>query len=118
VNRDGIEDWEALWIMEDLALTAEQLGLDKDKEVADLMVQARALADIPDLVVKDLTHYTKDPDIILEHRKQVSEIILALQEKIGKQRAADYRQRHRSERKAFEQEALQRSIERAKSEME
>jgi len=118
VCRDGIEDWEALWIMEDLACTAEQLGLDKDSQVAELVVQARALADIPDSVVKNLTHYTREPDIILEHRKQVSETILALQEKIGKQRAADYRQRHRSERKAFEQKALQRSIERAKSEME
>ena len=81
------------------------------------MARAQSLADIPDVVVRDLTHYTKDPEIILQHREQVSETITALQEKIGKPRAEQYRKRHKTRREDLEQEALQRNISRAKKEM-
>jgi Glycoside hydrolase 123, catalytic domain/Glycoside hydrolase 123, N-terminal domain len=117
VNRDGIEDWEALWIMEDLARTARELHLDKDKQVAEMVSRAQALAEIPDEVVQDLTHYTKEPLTILRHRGMVSELILGLQEKIGKERAEQYRIQHRNERETEEQEALWRNIERARGEL-
>ena len=117
VNRDGIEDWEVLWLAEDLARTASELGLDRKKNVAELIRRARELADIPDVVVKDLTHYTKSPRTILEHRAEASRVIVALQEAIGKEKAAQYRQRHISQRKELEKKSLERNIERAKREM-
>ncbi|RLB12166.1 MAG: hypothetical protein DRG82_17380 [Deltaproteobacteria bacterium] len=79
-----------------------------------MIAQAKELGDIPDTVVKDLTHYTKDPETILTHRAQVSRVILALQKIIGKERAAEYRQRHIQQRKALEQKSLQRKIASAK----
>jgi len=117
VNRDGIEDWEALWLAEDLARTASELGLDRKKNVAELIRRARELADIPDGVVKDLTHYTKDPGTILTHRAEVSRVIVALKQEIGRERAAEYRQHHISLRRKLERESLERNIERAKQEM-
>ncbi|MBN2288727.1 MAG: DUF4091 domain-containing protein [Candidatus Glassbacteria bacterium] len=113
-NRDGVEDWEALWIMEDLARTAGELHLNSDKQVAALAARAKALADIPDAVVRDLTHYTKGPGVVLDHRAQVSEVILGLQQKIGKERAEEYRRKHKAERERLEQESLQRNIGRAR----
>ncbi len=112
-NRDGIEDWEALWLAEDLARTASELGLDRNEKVAELIRSTRKLADIPDVVVKDLTHYTKNPRTILEHRTELSRLIVALQEEIGRQRAEQFRQRHISQMKELERKSLERNIEKA-----
>ncbi|HUU27671.1 MAG TPA: glycoside hydrolase domain-containing protein [archaeon] len=118
VNRDGIEDWEALWIMEDLARTAGELKLPETNSAVGLLVShAREMADIPSPIVRDLTHYTKDPKIILESRYSVSQIITSLQQAIGKERAEEYRQMHIRERKMLEQKSLQRNIARARREM-
>jgi len=116
-NRDGIEDWEALWLAEDLARTACELGLDRNEKMAGLVRRARELADIPDAVVRDLTHYTKDSGTILTHRDQVSSLIVALQREIGRERAAQYRERHIRERRELERKSLERNIARAKRDM-
>ena len=116
VNRDGIEDWESLWLMEDLARTAKELGLTKDKSAAALVLRAGELAAVPDEVVKDLTHYTRDPELILKAREEVSRIIVALQEKIGRERSAEYRSRHIREQRELERKSLEKNIARARRE--
>jgi len=118
VHRDGIEDWEALWIMEDLARTARELGLASDGNVAALVEQARGLAEVPAEMVGDMTHFTKDPATIQVHRERVSRLIVQLQKAVGKQRADEYRQRHLAERRELERRGLQQKIERARGEIE
>ena len=114
VNRDGIEDWEALWLLEDLARTARELKLDRERRVAGLVSRAQALADVPPQLVSDLTHYTKDPREILSAREQVSRLIVELRREIGAARAEDYRRRHIEQRRKLEGESLRRNIEAAR----
>jgi len=85
--------------------------------VAVLVKRARELAEVPERIVKDLTHYTKDPQVLLRARAQVSELILALQEVIGKKRAAAYRSRHIQQRKELERKSLERNIRKARRQM-
>ena len=114
-NRDGIEDWEALWLLEDLARSAEELKLGRQKENEKLIRQARELAAVPDEIVRDLTHYTTDPRTILDKRQEVSRLIVALQEAIGEPKAAELRESHIRQRKELERRSLERNIARAKA---
>jgi len=113
VNRDGIEDWEVLWIVEDLARTAGELHLDREAEVRGLVRRAQELADVPEMVVRDLTHYTRDPAVLLQHRREVNETIEKLQAAIGKERAQRSCKRHMRERRELEKQSLERNIESA-----
>ncbi len=69
--RDGIEDYEALVVLEEL--TAK---LDKTRD-ARLIAQNRKLLDIPPGVSKDLRTYTKDPRVLLAVRRELDNRILA-----------------------------------------
>ena len=74
--RDGMEDYEYLWLLQE----ASQRELVWRGET-DLLKQARALLQVPKEVSQDLTHFTTDPRLMLEHREHVARMIERLQQK-------------------------------------
>jgi hypothetical protein len=68
--RDGMEDYEYLWLLRQAAERAESGG-----QNVELVKQARTLLTVPAEVSKDLTHFTTDPRVLLEHRRKVAEMI-------------------------------------------
>lgn len=73
--RDGMEDYEYLWLLRQAAERAESAG-----QKPELVKEARALLTVPAEVSKDLTHFTTDPRVLLEHRARVAAMI----ERLGK----------------------------------
>lgn len=88
--RDGIEDWECLNILEQITNLAEY-GVKDTKLVVDkkpfkprnlaLVAEARKLLAVRSEVVKSVTEYTFDPEVLLKARAEVAEMI----EKLGKE---------------------------------
>ena len=66
--RDGIEDYEMFYILDELV---------KKNPNADpaLLRKAKRLLQVNDSVVKSLTEYTQDPDLLLNHRQEVGDTI-------------------------------------------
>jgi hypothetical protein len=64
--RDGIEDYEYLWLLKEMA---------KDSKSADVLGEARKLLEVPADISRDLTHFTTDPRDILAHRERVARLI-------------------------------------------
>ena len=79
--RDGIEDYEYFYLLNDLVNRMEKTGSKAD---AALLAKARKLLAVDDEVVESLTEYTLDPELILATRHQVAETI----EKLSQQPAA------------------------------
>ena len=81
--RDGIEDYEMLHLLETRALQVEDLAnslSDKNKDFAKRAIKfvetcRKALA-VPPPVVKDLTHFTHDPKVLLDERLKVMKLIV------------------------------------------
>lgn len=69
--RDGIEDYEYLWLLR------ETLKVARDKAPPALVERAERLLEVPDSVVTSLTRYTTDPEALLEARRNIA---LAIQE--------------------------------------
>lgn len=68
--REGIEDYEYF------ALLDEQIAAAKNRGVsASLIQQAEQLALVPDTVVTDDKTYSRDPQPLHQHRRQVAEMI-------------------------------------------
>ncbi len=72
--RDGMEDYEYFWLLQQ---EVQRVGA--IKEDADLVRQARELLKVPREVSTDLTHFTTDPRLMLEHRDRVARMIERLQ---------------------------------------
>ena len=68
--RDGIEDYEALAVLE--ALTAR---LDRQRD-AQLIAENQALLAVPDDLTVSLTEYTQDPSVLLRARRRLDAQIL------------------------------------------
>ncbi len=66
--RDGIEDYEYLWLLEQAVKDA---GPDKQK-VAE---EAKKLLDLPESLIKDRKIYNKDPKALLEYREKVGNML-------------------------------------------
>jgi uncharacterized membrane protein YccC len=64
--RDGLEDYEYLWLLRELA---------KDTASADVLGEARKLLEVPADISRDLTHFTTDPRDILAHRERLARLI-------------------------------------------
>lgn len=81
--RDGIEDWESLYVLRDYAdaLKAASGGSPTGK-AADLIAQAQALLDVPDDVVKDVTNWTQDGQRLLATRRAVGDLIVAIKAEV------------------------------------
>jgi hypothetical protein len=72
--RDGMEDYEYFWLLQQAA-TRELVWHGE----TELLKQARALLKVPSEVSQDLTHFTTDPRLMLEHRDRVARMIERLQ---------------------------------------
>jgi hypothetical protein len=77
IIRDGIEDYELLAILRDLALRLRKL--DETREFAFLVNEAMRLAAVEPEIVADLTHFTDDPEVIASQRRRVAGQIIRLQ---------------------------------------
>lgn len=80
--RDGIEDYEYLTLLSGLIERAEALP-EAQRPDETLLAQARELASVPPAISEDMTHFTKDPRVLLERREAVGDMIERLQEALG-----------------------------------
>ena len=76
--RDGIEDWESFYMLRDYADTLRTGGPAAGSKAAGLLQQADAMLDVPDEVVKSVTEWSQDPELLLKTRRQLAELILAI----------------------------------------
>jgi hypothetical protein len=77
--RDGMEDYEYFWLLEQAA--RGELALRGD---TDLYKRACALLKVPAQVSRDLTHFTTDPREILAHRDLIARMLEDLQRSAGR----------------------------------
>ncbi|HPY29332.1 MAG TPA: DUF4091 domain-containing protein [Verrucomicrobiota bacterium] len=75
--RDGMEDYEYFWLLQ---REVERVATVKGE--SPLVQEARALLKVPSEVSQDLTHFTTDPRLMLQHRERVAQMI----EQLGKVR--------------------------------
>ncbi|MBN1342137.1 MAG: DUF4091 domain-containing protein [Phycisphaerae bacterium] len=74
--RDGVEDYEYLWLLRDRIGRARARGID--------VAEAEKLLTIPQDVARDVGHYTDDPEVIDRYRNQVAEAIEGLGRMLAK----------------------------------
>jgi len=74
VIRDGIEDYEYLALLARLVAKAKALPKAK-RPPADLLHAAEALCVVPEAISRSMTDYTKDPNAILDRRRQVADML-------------------------------------------
>jgi len=68
--REGIEDYEYLWLLRDLVEKAKKRG---DKSEA--LTRAESLLTIPDSITRDQTHFTHDPLDLYRYRENMARAI-------------------------------------------
>ena len=68
--RDGMEDYEYFWL-----LAQEVRRVSALRGETELVREARSRLIVPEAVSKDLTHFTTDPRVLLEHRDQVARLL-------------------------------------------
>jgi len=76
--RDGTEDYEYFWLLDDLIRRGERAGLRRE-----LIEQARAVVAVPDAVIVDDHTYSKEPGPLLEHRAKLAAAIERLSRALG-----------------------------------
>ena len=72
--RDGMEDYEYFWFLQQ-AVERERAK----RGESDLLKEAHALLTVPAEISKDLTHFTTDPRLMLNHRDRIARMIERLQ---------------------------------------
>ena len=72
--REGLEDYEYLWLLRSLIGRLEENGGNKR-----LLNKARALLNVPENIAKSMTEFSKRPEPIFEHRRKVAEMIQKLE---------------------------------------
>jgi len=78
--RDGIEDWESFYMLRDYADTLRTGAPAAGSKAAKLLQQADAMLDVPDEVVKSVTVWSQNPELLLKTRRQLAELIVAIKE--------------------------------------
>ncbi len=78
--RDGIEDFEYFWLLEQEIARLKKLS---GPAAAQALAKAEKAMDIGDDLVASLRSFTKSPDVIRAKRRQVAEAIVTAQ-KVGK----------------------------------
>ena len=71
--REGIEDYEYFWLLRDAVERAKASGVP-----ARLVADAEKLLQVPEAVCSDMTHYTRDPQLLYAHREKIARAIEAL----------------------------------------
>lgn len=71
--RDGMEDYEYFWLLKDILAKAAARGVPEAQ-----LAPARALLEVPAEVSKDLTHFSKAPLPLLQHRDRIARMIETL----------------------------------------
>ena len=71
--RDGLEDYEYFWLLQNALKRAAKSGIS-----SAVISSARQLLLIPQKIIQDKTHFTRDPQPLYQHRRQVAEAIEAL----------------------------------------
>jgi len=72
--REGLEDYEYLWMLKSLVERMASSGRHKR-----LLKKARALLVVPENITGSITEFSKRPEPIFEHRRKVAEMIVKLQ---------------------------------------
>ncbi|MEA3402639.1 MAG: DUF6067 family protein [Armatimonadota bacterium] len=80
--RDGIEDYEYLGILSRLVERAEQLSADERPD-GHLLAEAEALCIVPEEISESMTSFTKNPQVLLDRREAVGDMIERLGEAIA-----------------------------------
>lgn len=74
--RDGMEDYEYFWLLEQEVKRLETLNR---AALEHEITAARKLLVVPEAISKNLTHFTTDPRLMLEHRDRLARMIERLQ---------------------------------------
>ena len=82
IIRDGIEDYEMLTLLGEAVRRLEEAA-PTDPSTLALLAKAKRLREVPDEITdaKDLTLFTKRPEILLKRRKEVAQMV----ERLGQQ---------------------------------
>jgi len=128
--RDGIEDWEALYLLEGAVELLKRLiaagEMDADKTAVlcgwegtfgDLVKAADAALAIDDSFCKDVTHWSLDPAGLRRRRDEVSKMIEAIVGAVGKEDFAAFQSRRVLARRALEDKRLEENRQRALKEL-
>jgi hypothetical protein len=78
--RDGVEDYEYFWLLRETLTGLERSGKAGHE---DLIAKARQALAVDDRVVRDLTHFTDDPQVLRQARAQIAGLIERLQTAAG-----------------------------------
>ena len=70
--RDGVEDYDYLCLLRDRLAALRQHG---DSRQAALCREAEAALQIPPTVITSMTEYTKNPELLYQHRARVAELL-------------------------------------------
>ena len=68
--RDGLEDYEYLWVLRDELQTMASTAAGNE--------EANALLTVPEGLLRSLTEYSEDPNVLREHRRTIAETIVRL----------------------------------------
>lgn len=74
--RDGVEDYEYFWLLNDLT---EKLSQRKDEAATKRAAENRRLLDLPVDLVKSYKEYSEDPQAYREYRKKLADAIVKTQ---------------------------------------
>ena len=77
--RDGLEDYEYYQLLEQAIAQAKKRGLSQT-----LIDRAQSMLTVPDGIVRTLTAFTRDPELLAQHRLRIAETIEALGSRVGK----------------------------------
>ena len=67
--REGVEDWESLYLLRELINTK------RESLSPELLKEAESLLSVPESITVDMTHFTTDPEPIYTHREKVAKMI-------------------------------------------
>ena len=76
ITRDGIEDYEYLYLLGEKIKEAKNNNL--ESEGRDLINRAESLLEIDNSIVESMADYTKDPSLIYQRREEIAEMIESL----------------------------------------
>lgn len=119
--RDGIEDWEALYMLETAAECLKaRLAAGKVKKAAQaaaIVKQAQAALAIDDSFCKSVTHWALDPAGLLKRRGQVSRLLESAIAIVGREEFEKFEAKRIADREALEAKRLNENRQRAIKEL-
>jgi len=86
--RDGLEDYEYYWVLEDLLRQADAARLPRARQAR--VAELRGLLEVPDTLLTSITQYSEDPQVLLLQRDKVAAAIVELQQVLKAQRDEEW----------------------------